>query len=161
MVTGPFCTKRILKNRKIFLKTFNFLSITNDIIENDENNNCMLLKMEEIRREYIAVRLKEGIHMMWELEGLGLNRIEKIARVSASDNDTANSFKRSQQETKDNAMFHNMLTKAIRSRERAETAEIKVSDPYAMDCARMTHSLFYRDGLKLNILPKSVLGAYG
>ena len=63
MVTGPFCTKKI-KNRKIFLKTFNFLPITNDIIENDENNNCMLLKMEEIRREYIAVRLKEGIHMM-------------------------------------------------------------------------------------------------
>ena len=57
MVTGPFCTKKI-KNRKIFLKTFNFLPITNDIIENDENNNCMLLKMEEIRREYIAVRLK-------------------------------------------------------------------------------------------------------
>lgn len=97
---------------------------------------------------------------MWELEGLG--RIERVARVGAVDNDVTNSFRRNREEKKQESEFHQMLTRNINKVERADAAEVKISDPYLSEVSRMTHSLFYRQGVKLNLnlTPRSALSAY-
>lgn len=98
---------------------------------------------------------------MFEMDGW--SRIARVARISPVDNDVTNSFRRNRREEREQeSEFQQMLTQKTTKKERVEAADVKISDPYANDVSRMTHSLFYNKMVKLNInfTPRSALLAY-
>lgn len=81
----------------------------------------------------------------------GLARVERVARISAIENDVNSSFKRKDdgRNAKQESAFHRILTQTVNKKEREEAAKVQLAD--TAEFTRATQSLFYANMVKINL----------
>ena len=87
---------------------------------------------------------------------MGVERIEKVARVKSVDYDISRPFDRKEgyEDRQDRQRaFKSMLQKAMKDTS-SVSEEVQISAPYTVDCTRATQSLFYASGNPLGALRK-------
>ena len=85
---------------------------------------------------------------------MGVERIEKIARVKSVDYDISRPFDRKDgyEERRDRQRaFKHMLQKAMKGKS-SGSEEVQIPAPYTVDCTRATQSLFYTAPNPLGVL---------
>ncbi|MCR5176982.1 MAG: hypothetical protein K6C05_09065 [Anaerovibrio sp.] len=78
-----------------------------------------------------------------------LEKVARVARVKGVDCDVNSPFLRknsSDDQYNGKSPFHRMLVEKMKEQE----GEVKIQDAYVLDCQKVTHSLFYQNGVDLN-----------